>query len=398
LFARPPRRTLLHGFPLAIAITVLAPAPASASVLHDRLDAAGPLDIVKASVSQSVGGMTIRARVRGPIDRGALDPTPAGGDPTPHFLCIDMKRRGRGRVQRLCPAGQPGRLGVETFGAAGRLRSQRTIRTRTFQASQHVLHVGFSPQRAGVSRGRYRVHATSDWSGPACASSCRDRAPNGRTIGFHVRPVRVAGCDDSGIGAVRNGSRAHKRIALTFDDGPSAYTAQVISILSRYHAYGTFFEVGQEVAGRAAVMKSALAHGDELGDHSMHHSVLPSRADIAHTARVIERASGFRPCLFRPPYGAYNSAEVRRARAEGMSTILWDVDPADWSRPGASAIYARVVSNARPGSIVIMHDGGGDRSQTVAALPAIIRKLKSRHYRLVTVSDLLGQPLRYRLG
>ena len=358
----------------------------------------GPLDIVQVKVGQTVKGMTITARVRGPIDRGALDPTPGRGDQTSHFICLEMKRRGRGRVQRLCLAGQPGRLGVETFGAAGRLRSQHTLRVRMLQTSQHVLRARFSPQKAGVSPGRYRLHATSDWSGPACTSSCRDRAPSGRTIGFRVRSLQVAGCDDSGVGAVHNGSRAHKRIALTFDDGPSAYTAQVISILSRYHVHGTFFEVGQEVAGRAAVMKSALAHGDELGDHSMHHSVLPSRADIAETARVIQRASGFRPCLFRPPYGAYNSAEVANARAEGMSTILWDVDPSDWSRPGTSAIYERVVSNARSGSIVIMHDGGGDRSETVAALPAIIRNLKSRGYRLVTVSDLLGQPLRYRLG
>jgi len=376
----------------------MAPAPASATVLHDRLDAGGPLDIVRVKVGQSVEGMTIAARVRGPIDRGALDPTPRQGDATPHFICLAMESRAGRQVQRLCLGGQPGRLGVEKFGAAGRLRSERTIRMPTLEASQHVLRARFSPQRAGVMPGHYRLHATSGWSGPACAGSCRDRAPGGRTIGFRVRPLRVAGCDDSGIGAVTNGSRAHRRIALTFDDGPSAYTSQVISILSRYHVHGTFFEVGQEIAGRAAVMRSALAHGDELGDHSMHHSVLPSRSDIAETARAIQRASGFRPCLFRPPYGAYNSAEVARARAEGMSTILWDVDPQDWSRPGTSAIYARVVANARPGSIVIMHEGGGDRSETVAALPAIIRNLKSRGYRLVTASDLLGQPLRYRLG
>jgi peptidoglycan/xylan/chitin deacetylase (PgdA/CDA1 family) len=390
----------IRWLPLAVAIPALAiaSAPASATVLHDRRDADGPLDIVKAKVGQSVEGMTFKARVRGPIDRGALDPTPRQGDHTPHFICLVMELRGRGQVKRLCPAGQPGRLGVQTFGAAGRLRSQRTIRMPSLEASEHVLRARFSPQEAGVSPGRYRLHATSDWSGPECTSSCRDRAPGGRSIGFRVRPLVVAGCDDSGIGAVRNGSRAHRRIALTFDDGPSSYTAQVVSILSRYHVFGTFFEVGQEVAGRAAVMKSALAHGDELGDHSMHHSAMPSRADIAETARVIERASGFTPCLFRPPYGAYDSREVERASAEGMSTILWDVDPSDWSRPGSSTIYQRVVTNARPGSIVIMHDGGGDRSQTVAALPGIIRNLKSRGYELVTVSELLGQPLLYRLG
>lgn len=383
---------------MALGLLAITATPASASVLHDRRDTDGPLDILKVEIGQTVRGMTIKARIHGPVNRGALDPTPHPGSQTPHFLCVVMKERTGHKTLRLCPAGQPQRLGVQTFGAAGRLRAQRKIRMRVLEHSRHVLRVRFSPQKAGIQPERYRVHATSGWSGPACSSPCRDRAPGGRTVGFRVRPVVVTGCHDSGIGAVHNGSRRHKRIALTFDDGPSAYTAQVISVLSHHHAFGTFFEVGQEVSGRAAVMRSAVAHGDELGDHSMHHSAMPSGSDIAEAARVIKRASGFRPCLFRPPGGAYNSDEVATAQARGMSTILWDVDPQDWSRPGSSAIYDRVVTNARPGSIVIMHDGGGDRSETVAALPAIIRNLKSRGYHLVTVSELLGQPLRYRLG
>jgi peptidoglycan/xylan/chitin deacetylase (PgdA/CDA1 family) len=112
---------------------------------------------------------------------------------------------------------------------------------------------------------------------------------------------------------------------------------------------------------------------------------------MSATNSRIRSATGFEPCLFRPPGGAYDSRVVSDAKALGMTTVLWNVDPRDWSRPGSGAIYSRVVSAARPGAIVVMHDGGGDRSQTVAALPRIIRTLKGRGYRLVTVSKLLGQ-------
>jgi peptidoglycan/xylan/chitin deacetylase (PgdA/CDA1 family) len=129
----------------------------------------------------------------------------------------------------------------------------------------------------------------------------------------------------------------------------------------------------------------------------MHHTIGASQADIAEVARRIKDATGFRPCLFRPPYGAYDSTEVARARAEKMSLVTWNVDPTDWATPGADAIYQRVVGNVHSGSIVLMHDGGGNRSQTVEALPRIIATLHRRGYQLVTVSKLLGQKMVYRL-
>ena len=112
---------------------------------------------------------------------------------------------------------------------------------------------------------------------------------------------------------------------------------------------------------------------------------------MAATNSRIRSVSGFTPCLFRPPGGAYNSRVVADAKALGMTTVIWNVDPRDWSTPGSGAIYSRVVSAARPGAIVIMHDGGGNRSETVAALPRIIRTLRDRGYHLVTVSKLLHQ-------
>ncbi len=112
---------------------------------------------------------------------------------------------------------------------------------------------------------------------------------------------------------------------------------------------------------------------------------------MRETSRRIKHATGFAPCLFRPPGGAFDSRVVSDARSLGMSTVIWDVDPRDWSTPGSGAIYSRVVSATRPGSIVLMHDGGGNRSQTVAALPKIVHTLRHRGYRFVTVTRLLRQ-------
>jgi len=162
----------------------------------------------------------------------------------------------------------------------------------------------------------------------------------------------------------------------------------VLSILKHHHAKGTFFEIGQQVSKESAAVVKA---GQELANHSYHHESYPSRSSMAATNSRIKSATGFEPCLFRPPGGAYNSRVVGDARALGMTTVIWNVDPRDWSRPGSDAIYSRVVSATRPGSIVVMHDGGGDRSQTVAALPRIIKTLRGRGYRMVTVSKLLGQ-------
>jgi peptidoglycan/xylan/chitin deacetylase (PgdA/CDA1 family) len=96
------------------------------------------------------------------------------------------------------------------------------------------------------------------------------------------------------------------------------------------------------------------------------------------------------PCLFRAPQGATSPALIAEARRFGFTTVDWSVDPRDWSRPGANAIYDRVLSAVTPGAIVIQHDGGGDRSQTLAALPREIDTLRRRGYRFVTVTQLLG--------
>ena len=345
--------------------------------------------------------MVLKFAVVGPLHGRDLDPTPDRKTKAPGYLCAVLGPGGSDRERRLClgrSGHRPWTVGVQTLGSSRRVIHQDTLEPRAVHATSTGVRAFFSRRKARLALGRYHLHADSLWSGHDCRpKACRDRAPNGRSLVFALVGKHVVGCRDRGIGAVRSGPARPRRVALTFDDGPSDYTASVISELAHAGVHGTFFEVGQEIPGREAVMRSALAHGDELGDHSMHHTYLPSRSDIAETARRIKDATGFRPCLFRPPGGAYNPSEVEAAQAERMSTVLWDVDPQDWSRPGTDAIYERVVANVHPGAIVIMHDGGGDRSETVAALPRIISTLKARGYRLVTVSKLLHQPFVYRL-
>jgi peptidoglycan/xylan/chitin deacetylase (PgdA/CDA1 family) len=114
------------------------------------------------------------------------------------------------------------------------------------------------------------------------------------------------------------------------------------------------------------------------------------RRQLLRTLAAIRGLTGYTPCVFRPPYGAYNTSVLRSARSLGLATVLWNVDPADWSDPGSRAIVQRVLAQVRPGSIVISHDGGGARGQTLAAYPEIIRNLRSRGYRIVTILELLG--------
>jgi len=204
-----------------------------------------------------------------------------------------------------------------------------------------------------------------------------------------------SGCTHRGPDFRTHGPRRRKRIAIGFDDGPSDYTPKVLAVLRRFGAHATFFEIGQEIAGRTATMKSIIAQGNEIGNHSLHHEQNASSRSLAETNRLIRNATGFRPCDFRPPDGAVNAGLIERAHAERLVTVNWDVDPRDWSDPGAGAIASNVIHNAHDGSIVVMHDGGGNRGETVAALPQILSHFQHRGYRFVPVEEILGNHFVY---
>jgi peptidoglycan-N-acetylglucosamine deacetylase len=191
-------------------------------------------------------------------------------------------------------------------------------------------------------------------------------------------------------------------VALSFDDGPSPYTERLYKTLLRYHVAGTFFMIGERVAELteashgAGLLREMVDHGMEIGNHSYDHPRdLPDEGEGASlqlelTNREIDRATGFDPCLFRPPYGNLTPELVQRAKVLGLTTVKWDVDPEDWRHPGASVIRKRVLSGVRPGATVVLHDNIETRGQTVEALPGIIEGLEARGYRLVTITQLLG--------
>jgi peptidoglycan-N-acetylglucosamine deacetylase len=225
----------------------------------------------------------------------------------------------------------------------------------------------------------------------AATAAARPGFDGGTVVGAsEAEPV---GCTSTAGGIVREGPPAAKlanEVALTFDDGPSrTQTPAILETLDRLGAHATFFEEGRHVRGREALMRQILALGDEIGNHSFHHPVDPGEAELASTQEAIHAATGFTPCLFRPPYGELNGAEEAAARANGLEMVFWTFDSNDDTHPGVEAIRARVVRRTKPGSIVLLHDGG-HHPQTVRALPGIVEGLQRRGFRLVTLSELLG--------
>ncbi|GHO50912.1 polysaccharide deacetylase family protein [Ktedonospora formicarum] len=193
------------------------------------------------------------------------------------------------------------------------------------------------------------------------------------------------------------GSDAVNEIALTFDDGPSpTYTAQILDILQRYQIKATFFCIGQQVQEFPALVQQEFQDGEIVGNHTWSHpdlttlSVQDINSQMQMTSNQIKNATGITPVLFRPPYGAIDDKVKEQSDGLNMTPVLWSIDTTDWQMPGVDAIVNNVVSNVGNGSIILMHDGGGDRSQTIAALPRIITALQQRGFRIVTIPELMA--------
>lgn len=214
-----------------------------------------------------------------------------------------------------------------------------------------------------------------------------DRASTPRDMTW--RSVTLTGCTRSGAGQVFRGPSSARMVALSFDDGPSTATPAVLALLARHDAHATFFQLGQSVGWRASDARRVLDSGNSIGSHSWSHARFPSWSDLSQTNARIRKVTGFTPCVFRPPYGLTNSRLVADANSLGMTSVLWSIDTNDWRRLGVGSIEGAAL-RARPGDIVLMHDGGGPRGQTVAALADVLPALKARGIRAVTVEELLG--------
>jgi peptidoglycan/xylan/chitin deacetylase (PgdA/CDA1 family) len=194
---------------------------------------------------------------------------------------------------------------------------------------------------------------------------------------------------------VRVAGSQKREIALTFDDGPGPYTPEILAALQRYHAPATFFEVGFMLRWFHASTSAIVARGDPIGDHTQLHQQMSAlstndqRNALLDQAAVISQYGAPFPRMFRPPYGAYNAKTLALLHKLGMLMVMWTVDSRDYLKPGVAAIVQTVIAGARPGAIILMHDAGGDRQQTTDALPKVIKGLRARGYRLVTVPRLL---------
>ncbi|NOL43566.1 polysaccharide deacetylase family protein [Kribbella sandramycini] len=184
-----------------------------------------------------------------------------------------------------------------------------------------------------------------------------------------------------------------KYVVLTFDDGPDpAYTPKVLEVLKKYDATATFFEVGKNVAKHPELTKAIHAAGHSIQNHTWAHQDLRHqtasafRQQVQSTDEAIRAAGGVVPTCLRPPYGGVSATVRQRAKALGKELVLWTIDSRDWSKPGSPAIVQRVLTGVRNGSVILLHDGGGNRSQTVAALPQILATLKAQGYGFRTLT------------
>lgn len=385
-----------------LALLVAAPVASAATRAGGSWQAVAPeggaLDLSAVSFGQDERELVFRAKSRQPITHSLLSSS-GGGE-----ICLAVDPRS-GNPRRVCLSRESGRWQVKWSG--------RAVEAKVTQPRATELEVRFRPGEAGLRNGavQWSVFARAAGcvsimglggrvDGPAVRLAaepelpCAHQLPRSGTYDGRVYDVKVSGCVATGPAQVSRGPKVN-RVALTYDDGPAVLTASFMAKLKSLGVPATFFVIGQQVSGRAALVRQMLADGHMVANHSWSHPNMSAggpgaSSQLSSTNAAIRRATGFTPCLFRPPYGGTGADLVRRTRAQGMTSILWSVDPLDWRSPGSGSIVSRVVSGAGPGAIILSHDGGGPRGQTLAALPGIVKGLKRKGYDFVTVNELLG--------
>jgi peptidoglycan/xylan/chitin deacetylase (PgdA/CDA1 family) len=216
------------------------------------------------------------------------------------------------------------------------------------------------------------------------------------------RAARMRNAEDAAIDRVRSytpaiteGGPTGHELALTFDDGPGPYTPQLVHVLDSLHVHATFFAIGEEERWFSAGTLAELRSGDVVGDHTETHPMMgllsahQQHEELFEQILRIQLLGGPTPRLFRPPYGSFDATTFKELRDLHLLMVLWSDDTSDYTLPGTAAIVQRALAGAHPGAIILMHDAGGDRSETIAALPAIIRGLRRRGLEPVTIPRLM---------
>jgi len=199
-----------------------------------------------------------------------------------------------------------------------------------------------------------------------------------------------------------HGEQNKRLVALTFDDGPSTYTTQVLDTLDKYNVKATFFMIGANVEKYPDIARRIAADGHVIGNHTFTHPLLAPietpellHQEVNKTSTAIQRATGVWPQYFRPPHGWRSPWMMQTLKNENYTVVMWTVSPDDWQHISAETIEEKVVSKTHGGTIILLHDGlelkaDAERSQTVKALPSIIASLRARGYTFVTVPELIA--------
>jgi peptidoglycan-N-acetylglucosamine deacetylase len=192
--------------------------------------------------------------------------------------------------------------------------------------------------------------------------------------------------------------KKEKLVALTFDDGPWTSTTEVLEILKKNKIKATFFWIGKHLQMYPEIAKQVVADGHTIGNHTWSHlykSMDPDqvKAEIDNTTASIYKKTGAKTIFFRPPGGELKNGLVEYAAGKKYVTALWSVAPGDAKKGSTSEqIVSNVVENARSGSVILLHDGGGDRTETLKALPEIIHQLRAKGFKFVSLPELLRMP------
>ena len=397
---------------VCVALSLCFAASASAATTqggepHTVKPEGGALDLISSSFGQRSRELEIVYRSAEPITPQLLAEVNGGQ------ICTIFEQASLA-ARAVCVTRADGKWRIVSRGARveGSVSQSRESELRLrFEPAEAKLKVGLADvyvkaTAAGCSAQQAKA-AKVTWSGAKIISAavlalpCEHRLPRVGNYQARVWDVAVTGCRRSGAGQVSRGPSG-KRVALTYDDGPSTYTPAFLRELRKLGVPATFFVIGQQVSANASLMRSILRSGSMVANHSWSHPDMGAGGAAASTQlreanAAVRRATGFTPCLFRPPYGSTGADLVSRANAQGMTSVLWSVDPLDWRTPGTGSIVSTVLRQASGGAIILSHDGGGPRSQTLAAMPQIVRTLKARGYKFVTLTDLLGYPERIKL-
>jgi peptidoglycan/xylan/chitin deacetylase (PgdA/CDA1 family) len=326
-------------------------------------------------------------------------------------VCLQLDTRRASNVEQTVCVSAPAhgsRLGLTRTSRAGVTHALPGTVSRS--NGGHTITATFTPTALGLPYRSLRWQVLSQARGRQCPAIkvagaprrlCSQDFPARHAPLVAMHTPQLVGCVPAGPSLVYGGPSDERDIALSFDDGPwpDPPSIDFVNELKRLGVTATFFEIGDQISEfdpSGSVERAMLADGDMIGNHTWTHpemttlSSAQQTTELVQTNEAIHHATGFTPCLWRPPYGDTSPALESLARSLGMVTVMWNIDPRDWALPGTDSIVATVLHEAQNGGITEMHFGGGPREETLAALPQIVSDLRARGYRFVNLTQMLG--------